>query len=779
MAEPNPALTAQDTETLDMLRESAADFCARSLDVARLRALRGASPAFDRDAWRAMCELGWSAVNVPEAAGGLGLGLSAVGAVCRQLGRVAAPEPMIETVAAASILGTRAGEAARSALDALVAGESLVGVALAETSEFPVHPKGLALGATGNGQVTLTGDALDVPHAADMTAFIVPAEVDTEAALVLVRTDADGLSLTSRPLADGTSAATLTLDGVRLDEAQIIARGTAATDALAWARETARLATSAYLLGSAEALLETTLDYLRDRKQFGRAIGSFQALQHRAVDLYLQQRLAQAVVRESLAAFDAATDDTARAVAASRAKYRAGEAALAIAKQAVQLHGGMGFTDECDVGLYLNRVLVLAARYGNGTWHARRLFTLLRAEEDEDNQQTLTAVSAAPKDGDWNSLPDETFRMAVRHFFLTQYPNELRFPASRPRWAEIKDWYLKLSAKGWVAPAWPREHGGMGLSPTKMLIYIEEQERCGVARAPDMGIQMVGPLLMKHGTAAQRERYLPKIIAGEEIWCQGYSEPNAGSDLASLQTSAVADGDEFVINGQKTWTTLAQDATHMFCLARTSREGKPQEGISFFLIDLDQPGVTIRPIRNIAGHEEFCEVFLDDVRVAADCLVGEINQGWTIAKALLSFERIFLGSPKQCQYALQRLEELADACGLYEDAGFADRLVRLKLDVRDLESVYTEFADIVRRGETLGADVSLLKLWATETFARLSELMLEAGGALGATAGKIDFGGAEVDTLSQFYNARPATIYAGTNEIQRNILSKNVLKLPG
>ena len=193
---------------------------------------------------------------------------------------------------------------------------------------------------------------------------------------------------------------------------------------------------------------------------------------------------------------------------------------------------------------------------------------------------------------------------------------------------------------------------------------------------------------------------------------------------------------------------------------------------------MTSPAITIRPIRNIAGDEEFCEVFLDNVRVPADCLVGEINQGWTIAKALLGFERIFIGSPKQSQYALMRLEVLAAGAGLYDDAAFVDRLTRLKLDVLDLESTYQRFADIVRRGDPLGPDVSLLKIWGTETFARLSELMVEAAGAAGATVGKLDFGNEQVDVLSQFYNARPATIYGGSNEIQRNIISKGVLGLP-
>lgn len=216
----------------------------------------------------------------------------------------------------------------------------------------------------------------------------------------------------------------------------------------------------------------------------------------------------------------------------------------------------------------------------------------------------------------------------------------------------------------------------------------------------------------------------------------------------------------------------------MYCLARTAATGKPQWGICFLLVDLRLGGVTIRPIRNIAEHEEFCEVFLDDVRVPAGDLVGGLNQGWGIAKALLGFERIFLGSPKQCQYALQRLEEIARATDLADDAVFRDRLNRLKLDVLDLELVYKRFCDIVRRGETLGPEVSLLKIWATETFARLSELLVDAAGERGGVTGTLAFGGARIDVLSQFYAARPATIYGGTNEIQRNILAKQVLGLP-
>ena len=769
----------EDLSILTMLGDSAADFCRRSLGVARLRALRGATPAFDLALWRQMCELGWAGILAPETSGGLGFGAAAVGVVCRQLGRVLAPEPMLETgVGAVAMLSACNSESAASLLVKVVSGESIVVCALAEDAEF-VGRAGRGLTAREqDGGLVVKGEVAHLPLAADVDGFLLPVALDDELALIFCARDNAGLALESHDLADGTRAATLRCREMMVTSSALLARGFSANHALRCARELSRLAASAYLVGLAEQIFQITIDYLRTRQQFGKPIGSFQALQHRAVDLYIQQALAAAVVDEALRDYDAASDDSQRACAASRAKYRANEAALLIVRQAVQMHGGIGYTDECDVGLYLNRALVLAARGGNTSFHSRRLAGLVAGSGEEGADQSRELPNE-PANGAWDSICEDDFRGIVRRWFEAEYPADMRSPSRRPRWAEIRPWYLKLSAKGWVAPAWPVEYGGMGLSPAQLLIFIEEQERWGIARAPDMGIQMVGPLLIRHGTAEQCARYLGPILAGDEVWCQGYSEPNAGSDLASLTTEATAAGDEFVINGQKTWTTLAQDASHMFCLARTAKTGKQQEGISFFLIDLDQPGVTIRPIRNIAGHEEFCEVFLDNVRVPADCLVGGLNQGWTIAKALLTFERIFIGSPKQSQYALMRLETLAEACNLCDDAAFAERLTRLKLDVLDLESIYQHFAAIVRRGEALGPDVSLLKIWATETFARLSELMLEAAGAQGATLGKLDFNGAQVDIMSQFYNARPATIYGGSNEIQRNIIAKGVLRLPG
>ena len=392
-----------------------------------------------------------------------------------------------------------------------------------------------------------------------------------------------------------------------------------------------------------------------------------------------------------------------------------------------------------------------------------------------------TNTSAAAKSGgkiDWNALDNEAFRREVRGFFEAHYPSHLRYPRSRLRWNQIKEWTLTLAEKGWLAPGWPVEYGGMGLGPEKLILFIEEQERWGVGRAPDMGIIMIGPLLIQHGSEEQKRKYLPKILSCEHIWCQGYSEPNSGSDLASLRTEALPDGDGFVVNGQKTWTTLAQDATHMFLLVRTDKSVKQQQGISFLLTEMKTPGITVRPLRNIAGHEEFCEVFLENVRVPREDLVGGLNQGWTIAKALLGFERIFLGSPKQSQSALARLEEMAVTLGLDQDAGFLDRFTRLRLDVADHAALYGRFVEQVKRGEQLGPDVSILKVWGTENFSRLSDLIVEAAAGAGATAGDVDLMGSRADILTSYYNSRPATIYGGSNEIQRNILASQVLDLP-
>ncbi len=766
-----------ETDDLTMLADSARSLCAKDAAMTRLRALRGGSAGFDQALWVQMVELGWTSIQIPQSAGGLGLGVSALAAVARELGHVAAPEPLIEVAGLSASLLAQLPLQGRVAelLGQLAEGKCLPLIAW---QEHPLAANEAELATriiAANGGYRIDGQKFAVSHALVADGFLVNGWLDESYAVVWVPRTAPGVTINAQPLADGTHHATVVFNNTEISADCLLARGNTAAAALSTALNEGALLIASYLCGLMSACFEVTLKYLNTRQQFGRLIGSFQALQHRAVDLKLQCELAQIVVDDALTGL-AGEDAQGQALLVSRAKYRASDAALKVVREAIQMHGAIGFTDECDVGLFVNRALTYAAALGNTQWHVQRIANL--ATDNDAHDGAALGQSAMPANGDWNALSDDDFRATIRHWFETNYPSELRYPPRRVRWHEIKPWYLKLSAHGLVAPAWPRQYGGMGLNPGKLLIFIEEQERWGVARAPDMGIIMVGPLLIQHGAEAQRAHYLPKILSGEYVWCQGYSEPNAGSDLASLRTEAVLDGDHFVVNGQKTWTTLAQDATHMFLLARTDKSAKKQAGISFLLIDMTTPGITVRPIRNIAGNEEFCEVFLDNVRVPKENVVGGLNQGWTIAKALLGFERIFLGSPKQSQYAFQRLTEVARHYGLLNDPAFRDRYTRFKCDVMDLESLYGRFADQVRRGEALGPEVSLLKIFATETYSKLTEWLIECVGSAGGQLAALQVGDHKVDVMSLFYTARPATIYGGSNEIQRNIISKAVLGLP-
>jgi alkylation response protein AidB-like acyl-CoA dehydrogenase len=345
--------------------------------------------------------------------------------------------------------------------------------------------------------------------------------------------------------------------------------------------------------------LDSSVQYIAVREQFGRPVGSFQALQHRAANLLIQVELTRAVVAQSAALADAQGTDAGRlSAAASQAKARASAAALEVTKGCIQLHGGIGYTDECAIGLYLKKAMVGAAWLGTAAWHRRRYNDLAPAGGDEAAPELVVG-------GEQPIRRDE-----LRRWLADNFPPAWRFPSSRLSLRDTREWHVKLNARGWAAPNWPKEHGGMGLGAYEQVALQSEFDRHGIQIAPNMAVVMLGPLIICYGTEAQRREILPRILSGEVRWCQGYSEPSAGSDLASLRTSAVADGDDFIVNGQKIWTTFAHDADMVFLLVRTDPQAKKQEGISFLLADMRTPGITVKRIRNIAGGAEFCEGLL-------------------------------------------------------------------------------------------------------------------------------------------------------------------------
>ena len=381
---------------------------------------------------------------------------------------------------------------------------------------------------------------------------------------------------------------------------------------------------------------------------------------------------------------------------------------------------------------------------------------------------------------DWNAMSDAEFRKEVRGFFEAEYPEDLRNLPHRPKFAEIEHWHRKLHAKGWVAPAWPAEYGGMGLNASKLLIFYEEQQRWGVNRGRDMGVQMVGPLVIKFGTQEQKDYWLPRILSCEDIWCQGYSEPNAGSDLASLATKAEDKGDHYLVNGQKVWTSYADKADWIFCLVRTDNSGRKHDGISFLLFDMESEGVEARPISLISGKSAFCETFFEDVKVPKDQLVGEVGKGWSIAKYLLTHEREMIGGSGE---GLTRpLHEIAAASIGLESGKLSDPMLRAKAAEAEIDewafrlTMQRKLAE-AKAGASLGADSSMLKYYGTELNKRRHELMMDAAGHDG-----LEWEGersSEGKLARDWLRTKANSIEGGTSEVQLNIISKHILQLPG
>ena len=387
---------------------------------------------------------------------------------------------------------------------------------------------------------------------------------------------------------------------------------------------------------------------------------------------------------------------------------------------------------------------------------------------------------------------ERAFQSEVQSFLAENLPDDI---AAKVRLGDglTKDmmdlWHSILNAKGWLATTWPKAFGGPGWTPVQKHIFEEECCRAYAPRIVPFGLNMLGPVLQKFGTTEQQESILPRILSGEDWWCQGYSEPGAGSDLASLKTRAIREGDDYIINGQKTWTTLGQHANKIFCLVRTSSEGKPQEGISFVLVDLDTPGIEMRPIRLIEGGHEVNEVFFTDVRVPVSNLVGEENKGWTIAKFLLSHERTGIAGVGFSMQALEEVKVLAHtirrgAKRLIDDPLFAARLAKVEIDLEAMKITNLRMLFQAQKQGAPGPETSMLKIKGTVINQELRDLARRALGPLAApfpghdTDGNILFGPADTAfNAARYFNNRKTSIFGGSNEIQRNILTKTMLEL--
>lgn len=390
---------------------------------------------------------------------------------------------------------------------------------------------------------------------------------------------------------------------------------------------------------------------------------------------------------------------------------------------------------------------------------------------------------------------EKAFRAEVRAFLEEKLPKEM---SDKIRKGEElgkdgqEQWHAILNAQGWLAPNWPKKFGGAEWNAVQRHIFEEEAAAAYAPRLVPFGLSMLAPVLQKFGSQEQNDYWLPRLLAGDDWWCQGYSEPGAGSDLASVKTSAVREGEHYIVNGQKTWTTLGQYANMIFCLVRTSKAGKPQEGISFLLIDMDTPGITVRPIVLLDGEPEVNEVFFDNVKVPAENLVGEENKGWTYAKFLLTHERTNIAGVGFARAGLASLKRIA---GLEKDGDrtliqnplFAAKMAQVEIDLMAMATTNLRILAAAAAGQAPGAESSMLKIEGTQIRQEINALTRQAVGpyAMPFVSEALDEGSNvepvgpdyAMPATQAYFNNRKLSIYGGSSEVQRTIISKAILEL--
>jgi alkylation response protein AidB-like acyl-CoA dehydrogenase len=537
-------------------------------------------------------------------------------------------------------------------------------------------------------------------------------------ALALVAVDQPGVSREATRLIDASSAATIHFDAA---SATLIAGDAAPLLARLVALQLVGLA--AEVAGILRAACDETFAYLVTRKQFGTPLASFQALQHRAADMQIAAEEARVLAARAADLLDAGSPSA--TLMAAAAKSRIDEVARRAINDAVQLHGGMGVSDELAISHYFHRIAAIRAEGGGA----------------EDLRGHVAASGKALPLTDGESAEIVAFRREVAEFTRNALPEATAAKGALGLKIDKYDyvgWQQVLRKRGWFAAAWPNGHGGPGWDIERQLVMLQEASLNNAPLIIPYGVSMVGPVLLEFGTPEQQDRHLPGILSSAVWWCQGYSEPNSGSDLASLRTMAVRDGDHYVVNGTKMWTTEAHWADWMHCLVRTNKEVKAQAGISFLLIDMTTPGIEIRPIVTIDGQHHTNLVFLDNVRVPAENLVGGEGQGWTIAKFLLANERVAIADTGPKMRLLAQIRSLfssqvaAGAMSATRQTLLADRLVAVESELAMLVALEQDY---VRRwaggAAKTGPEASILKVRGTEILQSLAELALEVEGPLG------------------------------------------------
>lgn len=791
-------MTVARSEEQAMLKDSVEKFIAQDYGFEVRRALAESDMGYSQDNWRTFAELGWLSIPFSQENGGFGGNLGDVATMTEVFGRGLVTEPYVQCLILAGRLLEALGntEQKERVLGPLISGATQLALAHTERRAGG-NPACVGCTVARDGEdYLISGEKIMVLNgpSADLllvTARSSGAERSREGIEVfLVDPASQGVTRRDYPTIDKLRASDIILDNVRVLASAKLGDPATNIEAIETILAEAIIATSAEAIGVMDVLIKDTIEYARTREQFGVPIGKFQVLQHRMVDMYIAQEQSASMLLMAIERVPEGGETARRAAAAL--KVHVGKSSKFIGEQAVHIHGGMGTTDELRIGHYFKRLLAIEALFGDISHHQDRYASSI--EEELGKTRTPDTGGADGTGGtDYDAFRDE-----VRAFLDENLTEDLR-EAGRlatsvfPNMSRAIAWQKIRNAKGWAAPSWPAEHGGPGWDERQRQIFDEEAL---MADAPSMilqGLAMCGPCLIGYGTPEQKDYYLPRMLAAEHIWCQGYSEPGSGSDLASLKTSAVPDGDDYIINGSKIWTSNAHDASHMFALVRTSSEGRPQQGITFLLLEMKSPGITVKPIFNLNGAHEQNQVFFDNVRVPQANRVGEENQGWTVAKYLLEFERggvsRYAGLAKKIAKIKHAASDqvTADGAPLIQDPHFRRELAEREIEATALEFTWRRVFSAMGQGEAPGALASLTKIANSELGQELDKLATRTVGLNALPlqpAALVPGSNVEslvpdyaITTMPAYLDGRASSIAGGTGEVQRGIIAKAVLGL--
>lgn len=783
-------------DELDLLSRSISRLLADHYDFEQRGRLMRSDGGHSKALWSLFADIGVLGIPFHTDVGGSG-DPAAVRVVMEAFGRALVTEPYLATVVfAGAILRQTGGDPLFRHAPAICAGEAIWAVAWNEDGSR-YDPANVETRAEGEGEsYRIHGEKIAVLAGPLAGKLVVSARVAGETrdrdgvGLFVIDADAPGVTRTDYETIDGGQASNIRFDGVRVESENILMAG-GGLPVLERAIDEAIVAMCAQAVGVVEALNEKTLAYCRERIVFDQPLASFQVVKHRLVDLQVAEAHAQAM---TLRAYQALGQQGALTPAiASATKVQVAKEADLVAREAVQLHGAMGTTDELDISHYFRWVSVFEGLFGDIDYHLRRYI----GHNDTAPASAAEALAMATDLEDL-SPEDQAFRDEIRCFYDENLTDELRHAADMTLWHMTPfpagaDWQKILYAHGYGATNWPTEYGGCDWTPTQHLIWNAETARARAPLVMAMGRIYAGPCIMKFGTKEQKAYFLPRILSGEDWWCQGYSEPGAGSDLAALQLSAVSDGDDYVLNGSKIWTTFAHNATRIFCLVRTLNEGRKQRGITFLLIDMDTPGIEIRPIINMAGDHDFNAVYFTDVRVPKSRRLGEEDDGWAVARHLLLYEhganlaRTSMENIRRLGWLreISALESDGRGGTLLDDPDFSRHIAEVDIGVRALDFACRQQFARAQAGAPPDSRDELLSLRAKQIAQHLTWLALRAIG----NRGIVHQPGARHVPQTEpvigpdhallpmpFYlTQRGLTIAGGAPEVHRNNIAKHML----